>query len=224
MITAAPVNKTYQSLLAFLQGEAGFVFVKSLGRYRDVASGKFVSESSLRSISDRVMTEYTERRLESLTLKLIDGKLDLQDWQSQFAKVLKDSHIVASTIGRGGRAQMGFSEFGRVGARLREEYRYLNQFAQDIKSGRLTSAQILARAKMYAQGVRTSYWEGRREAFRGAGYLEERRRLHPAEHCTSCVQYANLGWKPIGTLPPPGTQSECMHECKCDMEFRKEID
>jgi hypothetical protein len=52
------------------------------------------------------------------------------------------------------------------------------------------------------------------------GYTEEIRILGAADHCRSCLEYAGMGWQPIGTLPEIG-DSECNMNCKCEFEYRK---
>ncbi len=198
----------------------GFVFVRGVGRYRNLASGQFVAEKSLQSVVESYADSYVRPALESTTEKFLRGEISLTSWQEQIARELKDAYVTVSAIGRGGRGSMGFSDWGRVGGHLRFEYRHLNTFAQEIKNGMLSAGQIRFRVGLYADGVKVVYWEGRRAAMVDAGYTQSRRVLHPAEHCEDCVGYASQGWVPIGTQPPPGLGSRCLHECKCTEEFR----
>lgn len=202
-------------------GSQGYRWEPDSGRYRDLATGRFVAEKTITNHIDHYNDTIVKERTRDTTQRLIDGTLTLDQWHTRMARDLKDAYIVNLQIGRGGRAATQFSDYGRVGGRLAFEYRKLDEFAQQIKAGEAGSAaQILNRAQQYAGGPRTAYFDGQAAAKDEAGLTEERRVLNPAEHCGDCVGYANEGWKPIGYFPPPGTGSQCGHNCRCDKEYR----
>lgn len=205
--------------LVDLASRAGYVWERATARYRDKATGRFISEGTLVNLAES-FTGFTQDNLTRITEQMTSGKLSLADWQRQFAQELKDSYIVNSQIGRGGRNAMTQSDYGRIGQRLRGEYKYLNNFAQEIADGKLSPAQIQARVDQYAAGTRKAYYDGRTAACKAGGFTEERRILHPAEHCEDCIGYASKGWQPIGTLPEPGESSQCRNNCKCEKEYR----
>lgn len=213
-------TKIYREIIHDLSSRVGFIFDRSVGRYRDLATGRFVSEKSLEVLMNSYADDFLAYNIDKITSDFLDGKITLTVWQERMARELKDAYVVTGSVGRGGRYLMDYSDYGRIGGHLRAEYRYLNQFAQEIKLGTLSSAQIRWRAHLYARGAQMSYWEGRRKAFQDAGKSLERRVLHPAEHCEDCIQYAAQGWQSIGTFPPPGLGSRCMHGCRCSMEWK----
>lgn len=213
------VKHLIASWLIDLASRAGYVWERATARYRDKATGRFISEGTLVNLAES-FTGFTQDNLTRITEQMTSGKLSLADWQRQFAQELKDSYIVNSQIGRGGRNTMTQSDYGRIGQRLRGEYRYLNNFAQEIADGKLSAAQIQARVDQYAAGTRKAYYDGRTAACKDGGFTEERRILHPAEHCDDCIGYASKGWQPIGTLPEPGESSQCRNNCKCEKEYR----
>jgi hypothetical protein len=95
-----------------------------------------------------------------------------------------------------------------------------------------TERQVVTRTGQYAGGGHTVYQEVRRASHGRARnsdgqplYLMERNRLDDkAAHCRTdtftvgCPELTDLGWVPIGTLPPPGTRT-CRGHCRCDLEF-----
>lgn len=209
-------------ILAELQ-DGGFTWDPKAGRYRSNATGRFISEKRILEVTDSIVDGQQESykiRLERLTERMIEGKISLQDWQDRFGKELKSGYITTAMLGRGGKGQMTLADYGRLGARLQFEYRHLNKFAEQIKAGEIAPGQIRVRTGMYANGIRTAYFDGQREAKKNAGVAEERRVLNPAEHCEDCIAYAERGWQPLGILPPPGIGSACGHNCKCEMEYR----
>ena len=52
-----------------------------------------------------------------------------------------------------------------------------------------------------------------------AGMTEERRVTSDAENCDACLEAADRGWVPIGTLPPIGSLT-CLANCLCHFEYR----
>jgi hypothetical protein len=154
-----------------------------------------------------------------MTQRMIDGKMSLGDWQRSMAKEIKDAHIISATAGRGGRDQMTQSDWGRVGARLRFEYKHLNDFAQEVKDKGITG-NTLNRAGMYGEAPRTAFYDGLTAAKKVAAFTEERRITNSKETCPDCIGYEAQGWQPIGVLPEPGQRSVCGHNCKCEKEYR----
>ena len=213
------VKTLLANFLLDLASRSGFVWERVTARYRDKATGRFVSESRLLDLAES-FTGFTQDNLARITDRMIAGKMSLSDWQKQFAQELKDSYVVNLQIGRGGRNVTTQADYGRIGQRLRSEYGYLNNFAREIASGELSPEQIKARVNQYAAGTRKAYYDGRTAAAKDGGFTEERRVLNPAEHCSDCLDYAGKGWQPIGTLPEPGESSQCRNNCKCEKEYR----
>ncbi len=213
------VSQLLTRFLVDLASRAGYVWEKVTARYRDKATGRFISEQVLVNLAES-FTGFTQDNLTSITDKMISGKISLADWQRQFAQELKDAYVVNVQIGRGGKNAMTQADYGRIGQRLRGEYKYLNDFAKEIANGDLSAAQIQARVDQYAAGTRKAYYDGRTAACKAGGFTEERRILHPAEHCGDCLEYAGKGWQPIGTLPEPGESSQCRNNCKCEKIYR----
>lgn len=205
-----------------LAGALTFVWEAATARYRSKATGRFVAESTIRTDMERYNERAVADAIGDITNRLLDGRIDLATWQQRMAAEIKDAHIINLQVGRGGKAVTEFSDYGRAGARLRFQYRKLDDFAKEIQLGDLTEAQIRNRARMYALAPRTAYYDGLTAAKYAAGYIRERRVLNNAEHCQSCVTYAALGWQPIGSLPEPGVDSECLTSCKCEKQYEKE--
>jgi hypothetical protein len=207
------------AIYADLAQRVGYAWDSGAARYRNLATGRYVAESTIRGVGERFVTQSVEANIQRITERFLDGKITLSEWQTGMAREIKDGHIVEACLGRGGRAQMTQADWGRVGARLREQYKYLNRFANEIRAGNLSASQILARAKMYAESARTSYFDGLTSAKAMAGFDEEMRVLTPAEHCVGCIENAGF-WSPIGSLPPIGSQ-QCLTNCRCFKQFRK---
>jgi len=200
--------------------DAEWTYDPRAGRYRR-PSGQFMSEKAVAALIDGRIAKLG-KDLRRFTRMLIDGNITLDQWQGSVREAIKGSHIQANILGHGGRAGMGAAEYGRIGQALRAEYRYLQGFAGDILAGRVSAPMALARIQLYAESVRSSYWEGASVRQAKQGYSMMRRRLDSqAAHCDDCIRYAARGLVPIGSLPLPGQRCECRSNCKCSVEYKR---
>lgn len=147
---------------------------------------------------------------------------NVSDWQQAFSREIKRIHIQGMVLGRGGWNQVTADDYRQLSTELRYQYTQLRTFAQEVSEGKLSEAQIQARMKMYENSARTSFNRGETAAKKAAGFTQKRRVLNPAEHCQDCISFAGRGWVDIddASLPPPGKDSECLTNCKCDMDYR----
>lgn len=195
-------------------------FDSSLGRYRNAATGRFLSQADALQLTQRSIAS-AQQEIRSLILSLAQGVLDLGQWQRQFAQLLKELHLGQFVLGRGGLRNTTPENFLEVGRILKAEYRYLEGFGRDLATGRLSVAQATARANLYLAKTRLSYWAGQRQAMaQGPMPAEMRRQLAPVEHCAECVSYAAAGWVPIGSLPLPTVDCSCRSNCRCTVQYR----
>lgn len=146
--------------------------------------------------------------------------VEIDAWYAGMKWEIIRSNATAAIAGKGGFLRMTLQDWGRVVEQVRGEFGYLAQFAQDVADGKLSPAQIAARASLYSQHAQVSYWQANVSAKRQAGFTQERRVLGQAEHCPDCVGYAAEGWVPIGSLPAPGDGSVCRANCQCTKEYR----
>ena len=205
-----------------LARQLGFYWDVISGRYKSKKTGRFVSASRVLSSMENYAQTAVLPTIENITQRFIDGDMTLERWQVAMIKEIKDSNIISSTAGRGGRKQMTQSDWGRTGARIRWQSSYLDKFASDIAAGNKTPAQIMAQAKMYARLTRTAFHDGLTSAKKAGGFIYEQRFLQPGETCPDCEAYARMGKVSIGTLPEPGQGSQCLSNCNCVKEYYKE--
>lgn len=201
--------------------DAEWSYDQRSGRYRD-EKGRFLSKASVEKLLDKRIDKL-DAELRRFTRMLVDEQITLDQWQGSIRESLKAAHIQAAVIGYGGRANMGSSEYGRIGQRLREEYTYLQGFVRDLLSGAVSAPMALARIGLYAQSVRGSYWQGAELRQQEQGYSLMRRILDSqAQHCADCLRYASQGIVPIGTLPLPGRRCECGARCRCSVRYLRQ--
>lgn len=163
-------------------------------------------------------------RMQRHARDLAEGRITPEVFEGRMRSDIQALHIHGRLLGAGGRAQMSQSEWGKVGQRLRQEYRYLNGFVRDIEAGRMTPAGIIDRAGKYAGSAAVDQFEeARRGAQKRAGYTEKRRiALNDEGTCSTCRDEAARGWVPIDE---PGFRighTQCQSRDRCTIEYRRE--
>lgn len=190
-----------------------------LQRYVDPATSRMVSRQAVRTELDKAL-QNSRQQAKALAGQLQAGAINLQQFRSGMATVVKDVNCIGAATAKGGWGQMSAADWGRVGPEVKEQLQYLNRFTQDIAAGKVPlDGRFLNRAGQYSQtGRATEEKTARREAVnRGAN--EARRVLGQADHCGGCVEQDALGWRPVADVPGIGTQ-DCRHNCKCHIEYR----
>lgn len=162
----------------------------------------------------------TQARLAALGQRRAEG-MNTLDWRIAVQGVLKDSHITAAALAKGGYENLDRSTLGFVGSRLKEQYDFLSGLALDTRPGDF-DGRAMARLAQYGGGaVRGTESAVRR---RGAGDgAQERNVLGSGNPCGECPALSDLGWVPVGELPEIGAR-ECHGNCTCSIEVRASAD
>ncbi len=195
-----------------------FTFDKKIQRYRYRDTGRFLSQQAVQNLTQKAISQ-TQTDVGVISDLLVQGKISLGTWEGETARSLKILHTQETLLGKGGEKQVNQRDYGLLGSKLKGEYKYLRGFAEDLASGEISEAQFRWRTNLYIQSARGSYERSKAEAHIEAGYQWERRIRLAMESCSSCSSYAAKGWQPIGTLPNPTENCECIVNCKCIKEF-----
>ena len=191
------------------------------GRYRG-GNGRFLSQSAVEALVDGRIDKLGTL-LRRLTGMLSDGSITLDQWQQSVREALKLAHVQAAIIGNGGKDNMLASDWGRIGQRLRAEYRYLESFARDLLAGSISAPMAISRIGLYAAALRGTHWQGVEIRQQKQGYSMMRRILEAqAAHCSDCIMYSQKGVVPIGSLPLPGQRCACRSNCKCRLQYYRQ--
>jgi hypothetical protein len=212
---------SFSDMVMSLRMDADWSYDPVSGRYRS-ENGRFLSRKAIEALVDGRVGKLSTQ-LKDYTTRLSSGSITIDQWQGSVREAIKMSHIQAAVLGQGGRNALSSSDYGRIGQKLRQEYRYLERFVRDLLDGAVSSAHALNRIGLYAESVRSSYWEGTTVRQEQQGYSLMRRILDgQAIHCQDCIGYAQRGIVPIGSLPMPGQRCECRARCKCTIEYLRQ--
>jgi len=188
------------------------------GGYRG-PRGRIISSAQVRAELDAAI-DASQLNTRGLSSSLQNGTIDLKEWQLSMRRRIKNTHINAAVAQRGGWAQMTQSDWGFVGNRIRRQYEFLDNFAQQIADGLPLDGRFLFRSQMYDESAIGTYDRFERNAMRNAGFDEERNILEPgANHCPQCPTESARGWVSIGDLTPIGERI-CLTRDRCQVEYR----
>jgi hypothetical protein len=189
--------------------------------YRDNRSGRYVARTEIRAVIDKALA-VEERRLVAIARRLKNGSITLAEWQGETAQAIKEIHLWNAAAARGGWGQLTQADYGRVGATLRVQYQYLDNFALQLYAGddwTPDDGRFLVRVGMYAQAARNTYEVILADEMYDRGFTMEKNVLHPADHCDGCLEADAMGWQEIGTLVPVG-ERDCNVNCRCSTIYK----
>ena len=142
-------------------------------RYYDLDTGRFVSNSDVLGALESVIDQ-SAINMNALSTQLQNGEISLASWQSSMMQEIKISHLASTTAANGGWAQMTPSDWGFAGSQIKEQYQYLNNFAQQIANGEQPlDGRFMVRTDLYGDAVRDSYEAQRFRLMEGLGMEEE---------------------------------------------------
>jgi len=160
---------------------------------------------------------------DQLTDQLATGQITLPAWYNAMQALISNAVINQYALGIGGYGAISQSDKAAIAEILNQQFEFLNSFAREIQQGRLSPAQIAARARMYLNSSTQAYEKAtanrmgvpRLPAYPGdgstqcrsnckcnweiraaEGYWECFWRLNIAEHCPDCVSYSSR-WNPL---------------------------
>jgi hypothetical protein len=180
--------------------------------------------ASDRMLAARSIAKAAEARLGREARRLADGlngsppsRADLAAYSADARRIIASAHMAAARVYTGRTPTL--LDRARLDEAVRAQLDYHDAFMKRSRGDALTP-RFPATARLYGAAVWTTSQNYNREAMIEDRYTYERAFLSVAEHCPGCIDRAERGWSPIGTLPPLG-DSECRVRCQCYFLFRR---
>jgi hypothetical protein len=183
--------------------------------------GRYISNAEVLRLVDAEVARQ-ETRMKGHARLLINGKIDVPEFQRRMASDMKLSSIRMAALGAGGVEGLGNRHYGKVGAELKKQYKFLAGFGTALSEG-LTEKQVLQRAGQYGRQSAIAFHASQQITKEGEGFTEGKRSLDDqSTHCIQCPEYSTYGeWVPISEIVPPGTSCSCGGRCRCKVVFRR---
>jgi hypothetical protein len=187
----------------------------SAQRYRG-PDGRFVGIAQMQDLREVFMNQQ-KATLADLTLRYDAGEINFKQFQDTAKLIIKDTYIDLYAMGAGGRNNMTQRDWGRIGAMLKEQYKYLRDMMGQIARGEISARQAIARFAMYINSANEALWKGitRDLPFTLPAY--------PGDGSTECLTNCRCEWNIIEI---PGEGYDCYwvvdHEAEnCDDCLRR---
>lgn len=192
----------------------------SVSRYRDLKTGRFLPSSYVRDWAQESM-DATSNRVYFLANSVVNSTLGPDDFKVLFREEIKHEYIRQFLAGIGGLDRMTQEYWGSIGGMLIEQYKWLDNFVNEMKVAMMSVDAIYQRMKMYIDSAREAYERAVSFASKLIGVTQELWVLGRAEHCDDCIAFSDEGWQPIDYFPFPGQgKTACLTKCRCHKEYR----
>jgi hypothetical protein len=145
------------------------------------------------------------------------GEINLPAFVITIREEMVNAQTASAVIARGGREQMGNSEWGALGSRVRENNTYLRAFERGLANGEIPlDGRIDSRAGLYIDSAVVDYENEVIAREKDAGVATVVWICADDEaSCEDCVDAA--GEYPIDEVPALGSLS-CVNNCRCTIE------
>ena len=192
---------------------------------KQFAGERRITRREVRAEIDKLLQE-VEKTAARYGKSLQSSDVSLAEFESSMRELLRSAHIVAASVGRGGRDLMTLSDWGKVGAKIAWQNRYLEKFARKIERGTLSEASIANRAKSYSSAIFVSFSDTYQKAQTefvedGKNPILARLVTNSQESCAECASDEAEGWMSVDDMKEIGTRI-CGDFCLCDIEFSDE--
>jgi len=180
-------------------GEAGDLVATSsvFKRSRVISLGPRVNRAD-KERAARVIEAAYNAEAESLNQALADGSIGVDTWYEGIRKSISRGHVSTYSVGRSGAwSSISFSEWGRLGQRIRRQNQFLQAFADDIR-------------KRGAENISVKYLNNRTGLY-GANFRESLEAGNARDR--------GLDPSVLPAIPGDGT-TQCLVRCKCRWTIR----
>ena len=192
-------------------------------QFRDAATGRLVRRREVKQEIDKLIRHIKEKA-KTYAEQVDSGQITPAEFEIEMRELLKSGHIIAASVGRGGRERMNQSDWGWVGSKIKWQYGYLRKFTDKVIKGKVKSPVTPARAQKYASSIYISFYQTVARDNQESGSKDKvlvKRVLNAKESCPDCRHYAAKGYIPVSEQPLLGELS-CGDFCRCDLVFKNE--
>ena len=159
LLIADVINMAASDVLETVTG-SDWVWNQETKRYRNTETGETLTENKQVQLRDRLINLWMER-VRLMAERLTIGELTIQEWtlgmRRETMSVFSDEYMMAL----GGWNSMYAEDFTNLAVMVYDQFRYLQDFAEVVKQGQLSKAQIGARSELYIASATQSFEQGR---------------------------------------------------------------
>lgn len=187
------------------------------GRYYD-AEDQALSRRDVEDVLGTLI-DGTKDHIAAISKRRAEG-LDPAEWSSAMSREIRNLHATAWALADGGFENITPKSRAALGARIGEQFDYLDGFQQALTDGDLApdSPGALARALRYADAGWGTFQNAERAEALANGAAYARNILGESkESCAECLDLSDQGWIDIEDMPEVGDRA-CNGGCNCSIE------
>lgn len=197
-----------QQAKSFWEQTNGIVWSHTEAEYS--RKGKVLADVVTKAAAESVTANMKRGEISRLIQQLAAKTITTDEFYAGMKETVKNGQMAAMAVARGGWGEVRPADWGRLEPSIFEQYNGndkfpgLRKFAEDIKSGRYGTDQLMqgawSRAAAYAESPRQVYENEHVLARQEAGHEEAIRLLAAVDHCADCLEWAAMGWIPIDEM------------------------
>ena len=159
----------------------------SAQRYRG-SDGRFIGVAQMQELREVFMNQQ-KLRLADLTTQFNSQQITFEQFRDATKLIIKDTYIDMYAMGAGGRNNLSHRDWGRIGAMLKEQWKFLRGMFADIAKGKLSVEQIINRLAMYINSANEALWKA---LTRDLGFELP---AYPGDGSTECLVNCKCEWR-----------------------------
>lgn len=174
-------------------------------RFRWQNTQRFVSNKQMLGARDKYLERESEVNLD-LANRLFNKEITLSQFEIEFKKNLVRTYTIQYILGKGGRANMTQRDWGIIGAAVKKQYGFANNFLTELAAGRYTTEQVALvanRMGLYTNSSTQMFERSKVEVIGDGGDLKLP--AYPGDGSSICLSNDRCHWRIIDKP----TQWEC---------------
>ena len=188
------------------------------GRYQNTKNGRFVPASTVRDELDNYLANSSEP-IEALSTQLREGQVNVQYWKTAMKREIKNAHLNSVAESVGGYQNMTPEHYGRAGAYIKQQYGYLNDFADQISNGtQKLDGTLTRRMELYVKAGRESYYKSIQSQLSGdvthIGSVKSN-----VDNCADCIRLDGKWFERGDSSYITIGNRICNKNCKCSERY-----
>ncbi len=157
-------------------------------RYRSTETGRYIGKTQLIELRDTFI-DSQRSEMDRLSAQMASGDITVQRWTLDTWSTIRETYIDEYAAGRGGRHILTQQDYGSIGGMMSNQSTYFKRFAEQIKNGELSEAQVRMRSQMYIDSATQAFERGRSRA-QGVPQLP----AYPGDGQTQCGSNCKCHW------------------------------
>jgi len=199
-----------------------YVFNPQTKLYRYADGRGFVPKRKIEAMKSRIRRKASSEVLQ-LRQRYDSEGIRLIELLSEAEDILSYATIAIAGITSGGLQNNRVIE-EQVLTHVEMQRSYLTDLFVQIEAQQISAKQFKARLNRYIQDIDQGEAIANHALDINNGLAFAYRILGEAEHCPSCIRYADRGVSPSGDLPPPKIACECTSKCRCSIKYFRTLE